>query len=330
MRRAKILIVTLLACLTLPCLFSDMGLAQARPSRNDYRAAAKHRRKAQILARKGKHKKAAKAYKKADRLVPSLANKLGRAEQLAKAGDLVKAGEVLEKAAKLPARRWRDKQTMRRIRKLAEDVEERVPTLRIKVRGPKRGDFEVTVDEEEFEVGDGAVNFNPGRYEVVVKAAGFKTYSKKIKLREGDVEKLVVRMKSLAPAKPEKEESDGKGMSRVPAYLSWGLGVAGLGVGIGFGIAAMNATNDVLTLYGCQNDKCPPEAEADLSVAKTNGNLSTAGFVVGGAGLVAGTILFFVAGNDDEEGANEAGKRQLTIEARPVIAPGYLGVSGRF
>jgi tetratricopeptide (TPR) repeat protein len=325
MKRAAVFLLVVFTCLA-----SGITRAEARPSRNDYRLAAKHRRKALGLARKGKHKKAAKAYKKADRLVPSLANKLGRAEQLAKAGNLVKAGELLKKAVKLPARKWRDKQTMRRIRKLAEDVEERVPTLRIKVRGPDSDDFAVTVDDEEFEVGDGAVNFNPGRYEVVVKAKGFKTYRREIKLAEGDVEKLVIRLKLVAVPKDEEEESDGEGMSRVPAYLCWGVGVAGLGLGVGFGIAAMNATNDVLTLYGCQNDKCPPEAEADLSVAKTNGNISTAGFVVGGAGLVAGTVLFFVAGKDKKEDDDEAAKGRFSMEARPLVGPGFVGVQGRF
>ena len=327
MKRSFWLLVPLL--LTVAFASND---AWAAPSYKDRLAARKLVRQAKKLARLGKHSKAAKKYKKADKRVPSLNHKLGRAQQLVKAGDLVKAGTVLEKAQKKKrVFRWADKMAMRKIKKLAQDVEERVPTLTINVVEPTASDVTVTVDDDDFEVADGAVNFNPGRYRVVAKAKGYKKWSKKVRLDEGDEKTLSITMTPIkAKVDPDAAKS-GKGISRVPAYVAWGIGVAGIAAGIGFGVAAVQSTSDVRTLYNCKENKCPVEAEEDLAVAKMNGNISTAGWIVAGVGAAAGTILFLVSGGDSEEGVDKDGDAgMLKIEARPVIGPGYLGVTGRF
>ena len=54
----------------------------------------------------------------------------------------------------------------------------------------------------------------------------------------------------------------------------------------------------------------------------------TAGFIVGFAAITAGTILFLVSGDDDEsEGVDE---ELGAIRVDPILAPGYVGVSGTF
>ena len=119
---------------------------------------------------------------------------------------------------------------------------------------------------------------------------------------------------------------------KMPAYISWGVGGVSLSLGIGFGVAAINTTNAVLRAWDCKEGVCPAEAEDDVIAAKTNGNISTAGFVIGGVGIAAGTVLFLLSGDeepkaDDDETMEEARSK---VRVKPVLGPAYVGVHGTF
>ena len=306
----------------------------------DILEARKLDREAKALIKQGEFKDAAKKYKKADQLVPAPSYKLALARMLVELEDLVQAGDVLADCIEQSPRQWVEKKAHKDCISLASELEDRTPTLEIDVFKPSSDEVTITVDGEEFLPADGRVRFNPGKVDVVAKAKGYEEWVDRVKLQEGDHPALEITMKKKGGEDEKKEEDDdgGGGIGAAPAYISWGIGAAGLGVGIGFGIAAIQSTNDVLRLYGCENGECPPEAEADLNVAKTNGNVSTAGFVVGFVGVAAGTVLYLLAGDDsddapksdDGDDSDNDDEAMLRLSATPLIGPGFVGVSGTF
>jgi hypothetical protein len=72
-----------------------------------------------------------------------------------------------------------------------------------------------------------------------------------------------------------------------------GVGVVGLGLGIGFGLASMSKHDDAAK--ACPR-MCSDQHGVDLwNQARSAGNVSTAAFIVAGAGLAGGAALWFTA-----------------------------------
>jgi hypothetical protein len=85
----------------------------------------------------------------------------------------------------------------------------------------------------------------------------------------------------------------GFGPQKIAAVFVAGVGVVGLGIGTVFGLQAMSKRSDASRV--CP-DECADQSGADLwKNAKTAGNVSTVGFIVGGVGLAAGAALWFTA-----------------------------------
>jgi tetratricopeptide (TPR) repeat protein len=298
------------------------------------REAKKLSREAAGLVKKGDLDAAATKYQEADEISPTPSTKLGLAKVLLEQGELIGAGQVLREAADISTKDFREKKAKKEANALLEQVNQRTPKLEIEIFEPAASEVTISIDDEEFDIAEGAISLNPGNVEVVATAEGYETWTKKLELKEGVTKAIEITLKasdSAADTASEEDDGGGTGVGKIPAYAAWGVGVIGLGLGIGFGVAAIQTTNDVLALYDCEDGECPKEAEADLDVAKTNGNVSTAGFVIAGIGLTAGTILWFVLPDDDEaEEESEPEEGRLRIEARPLIGPGYLGVAGSF
>lgn len=82
------------------------------------------------------------------------------------------------------------------------------------------------------------------------------------------------------------------------------VGVAALGTGIGFGLSAMSKASTANDL--CDGNACSSQEGADAAdAANTAANVSTIGFLAGGALLATGTALFLL-GEDDAERAPSA------------------------
>jgi hypothetical protein len=304
--------------------------ASAAPTFKDRMEAQKLGVEAKRAAIQKDHKTAAKKFKKADELVPAPSFKLELAKQLVELGDLVQASEVLQTCMDQgPIQQWIEKRAQTQCIELASKLDDRIPRLHIDVFKPSADQVTIKVDGEEYDPAEGELRFNPGEYEIVATAQGYKTFTQTVKLDEGANKSIEISLKGgpVAKKKVEEKEDDDGGLSPVPAYVAWGLGAVGIGVGIGFGVAAIQTTNEVLDVYGCEDNECPPEAEEDIAVAQLNGNLSTAGFIVGGVGLVGGTILFIVSvtgGSDEEDNGDSA------VEVMPIVGPGFVGASGKF
>jgi serine/threonine-protein kinase len=85
----------------------------------------------------------------------------------------------------------------------------------------------------------------------------------------------------------------GLGTQQVVALVAGGVGVVGVGVGSWFGLRAMSRRDHA-------RDICPADCDDDAGRdawrdAVSAGNLSTAGFVVGGTALAAAAVLWLTA-----------------------------------
>jgi hypothetical protein len=166
------------------------------------------------------------------------------------------------------------------------------------------------------------IPLDAGEHGVVATAPGRRTWSKSLTVAEGgtytvSVPELepagtapagaaagprVLAPKAVPPAAPpdsDGTQSGGIGAQKVLAIVSGVIGVAGVGAGSFFGLKS-------LSKHAQAKDACPDQCTntADQKLwddAVKNGNLSTVAFVVGGAGLAGGAVLWFTAGGGGKE-----------------------------
>jgi hypothetical protein len=324
-RRSWVSMASLLAALTV-----TSATAFAAPSPKDRQEAAQLIAEAKKLATSGDLKQAVKKLKKADGLVPQVATKLEMGKLLADLGDLVKANTVLKEAVEAQATVFLEKRAQADAKKLLEEVERRTPRLEIEVVKPDASKVTLTVDDEETETGQPQA-VNPGKHEIVAKAQGYQTWTKSVRLDEGANKSVSITMKRDDGSDDSEGGSSKSGsVPKWAAGAAWGFTAVSLGVGIGFGVMAIQTTNQVLNDYGCQNGKCPPDAEQDLKTAKLNGNVSTAFFVVSGVGAVGASVLTYFAFRKSNKSVDEADKKSDEARVLPAIGPGYVGMTGSF
>jgi len=100
-----------------------------------------------------------------------------------------------------------------------------------------------------------------------------------------------------------------------------GTGVIALGVGTGFGVAAMSETNTVNDL--CEDNVCSEQRGIDSAErARDHAAVSTIGFASGGALLALGAVFYFWV--DDEPSV--APERSPSLGARLTEVPGGLAL----
>lgn len=95
-------------------------------------------------------------------------------------------------------------------------------------------------------------------------------------------------------------------------------GVVALGVGAGYGIAAMNETNTVDEL--CPNNVCREQRGIDAAAsASDHATVSTIAFASGGALLALGAVFYFWLSDDPADAGSHASAKglQLALEQRP-------------
>jgi hypothetical protein len=119
------------------------------------------------------------------------------------------------------------------------------------------------------------------------------------------------------PPPPPKEER-----SKLPAYITLGVGVVGAGIGTVFGISALSAKSDF--------DKNPTSENADK--AERNALIADMSFGVALTLGITGIVLLTAGGDDSNE---VSGKRTLhapraRLDVAPVVSPTTQGAAARF
>lgn len=279
---------------------------------------------ARTASKQKRHADAAAALRKADGLDPNPQTKLDLARALVELRQLVEASQTLNAIIAGSSASPGAKKVVAAARKLLSGVEPRVPWIKISVIGPERSQTSTTIDGKEVDAAE-EIPFDPGDHTVAAEAEGYESAEKRVSLGEGKHELVKLKLKKLAP-EPKAEVEESSGGSALPAGIAFGVGGVGLAVGAIFGIMAFNETSRVEE--NCNNGVCPPSQEEPLSIAKTNGTVSTIGFIAGGVGVLTGVVLLVTTGSGEPAPSPAEGPDEVSV--RPWIGVDQVGLRGRF
>jgi hypothetical protein len=166
------------------------------------------------------------------------------------------------------------------------------------------------------------VPVDPGTHVVDASATGRQSMRKEVGVdKEGTAFSVTVPLlppvAQTPPAAPPQAPKSELTTARKLALVAAGVGVVGVGLGSFFGLRAIsknNQSND----QGCTGDVCTPDAAQTRRDARTNGDISTVGFVIGAAGL-AGAVALWIYG-----------KPAATPKTSLIPGPGTLLLQGVF
>lgn len=203
-------------------------------------------------------------------------------------------------------------------------VEERLPTVAIHARdaqGRDVSDVRVSVDGEALADGlDGrALAVDPGSRTFRFARAGAPEVVLPLLLREGEKGRLVdVVLGAPPPAAKEPREAP----SSIPtaAWALGGVSLAGFGAGIGFGVVAKTAVDDMRAPGGCA-PACDP---ARVDGARRDMILANVLIGVGAAALVSAAVVTLVEVRARPEG------KAAAWHIGAGAGPGGVQLSGSF
>lgn len=194
----------------------------------------------------------------------------------------------------------------------------RIPKLRISVSGVDAGSVSVRVDNESADWKAGPVEVDPGEH-TVQASSPMGDKSEQVQVKESET--LDLRFAWEAPKTGEDKEAEPSTQQGPlwPALVSFGVGGVGLALGSVMGGVALSKMNELEEK--CPTKQCDPADKSLADSARTFAHVSTAGFVLGGAGLAAGAVLLLL--RPGKPAPSEA-------SVRPWLGLGQAGVMGRF
>jgi hypothetical protein len=287
--------------------------------------------KANQLADHGNFAEACPRYEESNTLDPAIGTKFNLADCYEHVGRLATALTLFREVERVAGETGKIERRDG-ARKRADALEKSVPRVKI-VLAPS-ADIQglvVTLDDKLLTRDDlgRSLPLDPGRHTVSANAVGHLPWSKTLDLPDPEGRDLVVpeleRVLLVTPpavAVPvAPADSRGIGARKTLALASGGVGLAGIVVGSVLGILAIKEHEDYTQDCGnsiCQSQAALMSAKGPASTAITEGNVSTAGFVVGGVGIAAAVVLWFTAPKKEQARA---------FDVAPVIGPGFGGGS---
>ncbi len=184
-----------------------------------------------------------------------------------------------------------------------------------------------TVGQAQFGV---PIPADPGEHTVTASMPGRKSWQTKIVVKgKGELVKVDVPVLEAQPSVAPQSEaprppSAGRASESPPqsrrtlALVVGGVGVAGVALGSVAGLVSMSKHNQANE--HCVGSSCADMQGVDLrSGARTWGNVSTVGFIVGAVGIAAGTTLWL-----------SSPKAESTRTAQIGVGPGSLVFKGQW
>jgi hypothetical protein len=193
-----------------------------------------------------------------------------------------------------------------------EGLKHQVPTLRVVVAGVPAGEAAVLLDGTPLL--DGTRELDPGKHTVQVQRRAGQVVTRVVTLAEGSHETVTVDLAFPTSVPPSRGWI-------LPGGIALGVGVLGLGAGAMTGAMSLAKVSDLKTR--CPTKACSPSLKGEGDSAVLLGNVSTAGFVVGGVGAAAGAALLFLLRPSARPPQGEAGWRAS-------VGIGGVEVEGRF
>jgi hypothetical protein len=258
------------------------------------------------LFQAGKYAEAVAKFEAAETAYHAPTNLLFLARSRARMGKLVAAvalyerltGEPLAGDAP-PAFRKAQEDAVAEVRMLAP----RVPHVRVVLRGVPPGRVvRVDVDGVAIPAVDLAqpIGVDPGDHTIAASLDGASGQSQRVQIAESELREVdldfgapgVTPPPPMGPVDAPPTPTSGRKGSIVPGVVALSVGAAGLGVGIATGVLALGKMSDLRA--ACPSNPCSPTHQGLADTTRTFGNVSTAGFVVGGVAAAAGIVLVIV------------------------------------
>ena len=165
---------------------------------------------------------------------------------------------------------------------------------------------------------------DPGEHALRVAAPGHISAEQTFTVEGADTPVTIPALEPEPEAPVALTASSGavaEGPDRTWAWVSYGVGAAGLAVGVVGLIGARSAQEKLDDPALCNAQKaCLPAAQEHIDSESFNKTLSLAGFVVGGLGIAAGTTFLLIPGSEDGQPAQ--------LEA--YLTPSSGGLRGSF
>jgi hypothetical protein len=232
--------------------------------------------------------------------------------------------------------------------RLAEELQPRIPTLRVKVEGLQAGErARLSIDGGEV---PGAAlgepqKVDPGKHTVAIRVgdgASARDVSRETDVTEGETGEVTLTLAAapmvpgatpvvpgpiLAPEPPARPRDAGWVVK-----LGFGTAAAGGALGIVAGVVAWSKKDQLPGECPDHDCRAANGGAGDLATARTWATVSTVAFAVGGAGVVAG-LLGLVTGSPRtaRRGAPRTARHDAPgVKVSPWIGLCAAGVDGRF
>jgi hypothetical protein len=253
------------------------------------------------------------------KLDPSSGTLLNLASCYEKLGRTASAWATYQEAASLATSQGRAEH-VRVAQKRAQALEPQLARVIVSVEAPVEGleiqRDNVPVTQAEWGL---AVPIDPGAHTYTAKAAHYETWTGQLNVevpvhQGGTTTPVNVSIKipaltkmveapatpppapegDRAPAPAAPAESHSLTTSQIGAIISGGVGLVGIAIGTGFALAAKSSYDD--SLANCPKDKnlCSATGVSQRDDARSQGNIATAGFVVGGLGVAAAAAFLLL------------------------------------
>jgi hypothetical protein len=203
----------------------------------------------------------------------------------------------------------------------ADRLAQRIATLVFSVAGVSdSAPLRVAVDGVEITADTARLprKVNPGRHVVLVASSGFRTARVEVTAAEGQEQRVAVQLHPLPPDEAgEAEPAAASAPSKVPAFITLGVGGVGVVVGTVFGVMALGDANSLKGQTGCPSS-CPGSAQPQIDTLHRDQWLSDTGLAVGVVGLGIGAVLLLTSHSPEP----------ATIGLD--LGPGFVRLRGRF
>jgi hypothetical protein len=317
-----------------------LAQGEAKPaSVEENKAAARElANKGYELFQAGNYKEAVQYFRDADAKfhAPTLLIMQARAHE--KLGEMIEARGAYTQIVREPLPENASKE-FKQARADAEEalnkIKGRIPKLKIVLKGATTEKVQITIDNIPVagSILERPMEVNPGLRKVVATIetaeGGGRTVYQNVTMREARIKQITIVLRPgggamVQPVKEDEPIDDDDGGSWVPAGIAFGLGAAGVGVGVVTGVLWLNERDHIKEK--CPNgDACVPEVKGNVDKAGTLGIAAIVGFAAGGVGLTVGTILAVTRGSSKKQ--LDEGRTGVTSVA---VGPGSLLVRGAF
>jgi hypothetical protein len=224
--------------------------------------------------------------------------------------------------------------------RVAEEQMAKIATVRLHITGVPQG-REPTVLVDGFAVPPAALAearaVNPGWHDISARVGKGAESRSSFDLSPGESKDITLPVQAPAPEVEPVAPAYPPGERPLPpphksnglATAGWIIGGVGLGIGAVTGLVAISAYEDLKT--DCPDKACGVEQHDALDAAKRWGNVSTAAFIIGGAGLLVGLYATLTAPKPTARAPlHRSAGQTARATVTPDFGPGGVGVHGSF